>query len=134
MTNRLNIYSKEQTDTKLSSKQDRLVSGTNIKTINNQSLLGAGNINITGGSPNYRQLIINQNSTQSVNINVNSIIIGYCDGYTFSITGNTINEDRDIIRNIIQPNVTFYVDDTQESNTIIRNNETKTLHVTIIEF
>ena len=30
-------------------KQDALVSGTNIKTINNQSLLGSGNINISGG-------------------------------------------------------------------------------------
>lgn len=33
-----------------SGKQDTLVSGTNIKTINNQSLLGSGNINISGGS------------------------------------------------------------------------------------
>lgn len=30
-------------------KQDLLVSGTNIKTINNQSILGEGNINIEGG-------------------------------------------------------------------------------------
>lgn len=29
--------------------QDKLVSGTNIKTVNGQSLLGSGNINITGG-------------------------------------------------------------------------------------
>lgn len=34
----------------LSSKQDTLVSGTNIKTVNNQSLLGSGNITIQGGS------------------------------------------------------------------------------------
>ena len=32
--------------TDLASKQDALVSGTNIKTINNQSLLGSGNINV----------------------------------------------------------------------------------------
>lgn len=32
------------------SKQEALVSGTNIKTINNQSLLGSGNITIQGGS------------------------------------------------------------------------------------
>lgn len=37
-----------------SSKQDALVSGTNIKTINNQSLLGSGNITIqSGGSNTY---------------------------------------------------------------------------------
>lgn len=33
-----------------STKQNSLVSGTNIKTINNQSLLGSGNIDIQGGS------------------------------------------------------------------------------------
>lgn len=33
----------------ISTKQDILVSGTNIKTINNQSLLGSGNITIQGG-------------------------------------------------------------------------------------
>jgi len=31
-------------------KQDVLVSGTSIKTINNQSLLGSGNITISGGA------------------------------------------------------------------------------------
>ena len=34
----------------LASKQDKLVSGTNIKTINNQSLLGSGNISIESGT------------------------------------------------------------------------------------
>lgn len=37
-------------ETLLEGKQDTLVSGTNIKTINNQSLLGEGNISISGGS------------------------------------------------------------------------------------
>ena len=36
-------------NTRVNSKQDTLVSGTNIKTINNQSILGSGNINIQGG-------------------------------------------------------------------------------------
>lgn len=43
-------YSKMQMDSALELKQDTLVSGTNIKTINNQSLLGSGNINIESGS------------------------------------------------------------------------------------
>lgn len=34
-------------------KQDTLVSGTNIKTINNESLLGSGNITIQGGGSSY---------------------------------------------------------------------------------
>ena len=53
-----NYYNKTQTDnllagkantSALAGKQDTLVSGTNIKTINNQSLLGSGNITIEGG-------------------------------------------------------------------------------------
>ena len=44
-----NYYTKTQTDTLLDNKQDTLVSGTNIKTINNESILGEGNIEIQGG-------------------------------------------------------------------------------------
>lgn len=47
-------YTKTETDNAItaatSTKQDTLVSGTNIKTINNQSILGEGNITIQGGS------------------------------------------------------------------------------------
>lgn len=39
--------------TQLNNKQATLVSGTNIKTINNQSILGSGNITISGGSGDY---------------------------------------------------------------------------------
>ena len=45
-----NYYTKEQTDTLLGGKQPTLVSGTNIKTINNESILGEGNLDIQGGS------------------------------------------------------------------------------------
>lgn len=67
------VYTKAQTDTLLNSKadtsdladkQDTLVSGTNIKTINNESVLGSGNITISSGSTDYDDLtdkpIINQ--------------------------------------------------------------------------
>lgn len=42
----------------ISEKQDSLVSGTNIKTINNQSILGEGNISVGGGggTSDYEQL------------------------------------------------------------------------------
>ena len=44
------FYEKSEVDTALNGKQNNLVSGTNIKTINNTSLLGSGNISISGGS------------------------------------------------------------------------------------
>lgn len=54
-------YTSAQTDTAISNatsgKQDTLVSGTNIKTINNQSLLGSGNIEIQGGSGGSANII-----------------------------------------------------------------------------
>ena len=56
-----NLATKEELATKadasaLSSKQDTLVSGQNIKTINGQSLLGAGNIAIQGGTSNWADI------------------------------------------------------------------------------
>ena len=38
------------TQSAVNAKQDALVSGTNIKTINNESILGSGNISISGGT------------------------------------------------------------------------------------
>ena len=43
-------YTESEMDTALGNKQATLVSGTNIKTINNQSILGSGNLTIQGGS------------------------------------------------------------------------------------
>lgn len=43
----------DDTDEQLANKQDKLVSGTNIKTVNGNSLLGSGDIEISGGSSNY---------------------------------------------------------------------------------
>lgn len=40
----------------IATKQDKLVSGTNIKTINGQTVLGAGNIEVSGGTSDYTQL------------------------------------------------------------------------------
>lgn len=41
-------------------KQDNLVSGTNIKTINSQSLLGSGNIVISGGGGGTQNVFIQE--------------------------------------------------------------------------
>ena len=66
---------KAELNTNLSQKQDKLVSGTNIKTINGQSLLGNGNIAITssggssGGSSSNISITVNDaNYTATNNI------------------------------------------------------------------
>lgn len=53
---------------KLSDKQDELVSGTNIKTINSTSLLGSGDIEISGGDGNDEVFIaiVNQTTAQEI--------------------------------------------------------------------
>ncbi len=56
--------------TDISDKQDTLVSGTNIKTINNNSLLGSGNISISGGQATDVQI----NGTSIVSSNTANII------------------------------------------------------------
>ena len=61
-----NYYTKSETDTKLSEKQNNLVSGTNIKTINNQSILGPGNIEIKGTEYEAGENIDITNNTISV--------------------------------------------------------------------
>ena len=69
-------YTSAQTDTAISNatsgKQDTLVSGTNIKTINNESLLGSGNIEIQGGGETY-------SAGEGIGIDTDNII---------SVTGN----------------------------------------------
>ena len=46
----------------LSNKQNKLVSGTNIKTINNNSILGNGNLSITASVPTEVAKLVNSGS------------------------------------------------------------------------
>ena len=59
-------------ETSVSSKQDNLVSGTNIKTINNESILGSGNINISAGGGTMVDMRVNGSSVVDSN-NVGNI-------------------------------------------------------------
>lgn len=43
--------------------QDKLVSGTNIKTINDESILGSGNIKIEGGGVGFDDVTTQQDGT-----------------------------------------------------------------------
>ena len=64
-------YTKGQVDTSLGAKQDTLVSGTSIKTINSTSLLGAGDIVISGGSANVGEATILMGETPSSESSIN---------------------------------------------------------------
>lgn len=79
------------TTSDLSTKQDTLVSGTNIKTINNESLLGSGNINITSGGGTMVDMRVNGSSVVDSN-NVGNIAT---EG-TYNATTNKIATTSDI--------------------------------------
>lgn len=61
-----NYYTKQETNTLLDGKQPTLVSGTNIKTINNESILGEGNLDIQGGGSMTVDTSLNSESTNAV--------------------------------------------------------------------
>lgn len=73
------------------SKQDALVSGTNIKTINNQSLLGSGNITIQGGASGV-YFFDGQNTAANVAM-INDICDAWDNGDEVHFTGKFVDGD-----------------------------------------
>ena len=77
------------TDEELNGKQDALVSGTNIKTINSQSILGSGNITIEGGGSDITAQYYS--ATNGVQLSKDSInLLSFAPGanITFSNSGS----------------------------------------------
>ena len=71
-----------EVNTLTKNKQDKLTSGTNIKTINNQSLLGSGNIEISAPSITVDTTM----SDTSMNPVQNKVIKAYIDGLVGNVT------------------------------------------------
>lgn len=60
----------------INDKQDKLISGTNIKTINNQSLLGSGDITISGGGDSRYLGEISEYSTRETALDITDLDVG----------------------------------------------------------
>lgn len=69
------------TQTALNSKQNTLVSGTNIKTINNESILGSGNLTISNGGGSTAETF----ETVSKNLKAYPATLNYINGTLTSI-------------------------------------------------
>ena len=69
------FYTKQEVDDKVSTKQDVLVSGTNIKTINGKDILGSGDVTIEAGTDEtkVKQIIYSEMSTLYLPEIVNSV-------------------------------------------------------------
>lgn len=83
----------------LENKQDKLVSGTNIKTINGESILGPGNIDISGGSGDAHVVQVNK-ASELPNIPKDEHTVYFVkdekatymfDGLTYVCVGNNYN-------------------------------------------
>ena len=61
--------------TQISGKQDTLTSGENIKTINNQSILGAGNLDIPSGPEEYLKSATYSNKTLTITDQSNNNVV-----------------------------------------------------------
>lgn len=92
-------------------KQDVLISGQNIKTINNESILGSGNIEIKGGgggSSDYTDLT-NKPKINNVELNGNKSL----NDLGIQPIGNYLTEETDptvpsYVKNITQANITSW--------------------------
>lgn len=81
----------------LNTKQNTLVSGTNIKTINNESLLGSGNISIQGGGGDTNVIeavkvngtALTPDSNKAVNVIIPTALSGLTDDSTHRLVTDT---------------------------------------------
>ena len=95
-------YTKSDTDTLLSGKQNTLVSGVNIKTINNNSLLGTGNIDIQGGAGTWGTItgdIQDQTDLQAEFQNVREVAEGKANTFVLSYNDTLSSVKSDILIN-----------------------------------
>ena len=90
-----NFYDKDETDDLLDEKQATLVSGTNIKTINNNSLLGSGNISISGSG-----IVDTSLDTSSTNPVQNQAIATEINSLNNSITNITTWESTNLLNGL----------------------------------
>lgn len=96
-------------------KQDKLISGTNIKTINNKSILGSGNIDIQGGSGGGTELW-NSDSIINTDYSVNVDLTNPASGGNIINTDSTVTAENDLTGNVITAT------DSNISGGIISNN------------
>ena len=99
----------ESVETSLGNKQDTLVSGTNIKTINSQSILGSGDLTVSGVSDEQAQEIakiptLETELAQKANVSdvptLQTSLVGTTINYVYS-SGNMITSDNCVVGNIV---------------------------------
>lgn len=125
----------------IANKQDTLISGTNIKTINNENILGFGNINISGGSsPTFSFGFAYADQSKQFNYPTTfteqerTFLIGFHKGYglSFIIPGQAIasNPNMDVT---IDSYAKFYYSGLNDTVTVT-NTATGLLYIALVTF
>lgn len=84
------VSSQKAIKTLIDTKQDTLVSGTNIKTVNNVSLLGSGNITISGSG-----------AVDSVNGKTGTVVLSASDVGAIDIANNSTVTASDALNSVV---------------------------------
>lgn len=120
------VPTKTYVDTQLTDKQDKLVSGTNIKTINGSTILGSGDITISGGNggnvgtdPSFNSVIVEQTGAENTGVKLYANRQG--DLYSIKRADTSIN--RKILTN----------SDIDPSKVVLTNKQQKISAVTLFE-
>ena len=116
----LSNFLADEIEPKLEDKQDTLVSGTNIKTINGTSILGSGNISIEGGSGSGTT--VEANPTDDATSVLNKLKVA---GVTYSLPSGGSGEGgslEPIIKEVIEGEDSIYFTLTEEEFARIANN------------
>ena len=99
------------TKAELATKQDNLVSGTNIKTVNGESILGSGNIEIQGGSSQVVwDLQTNSGNTEYITNFYNNVKVGDAVKYNNVYSNNLIisiakNSSGEFVNCVLSPRI-----------------------------
>lgn len=78
-------YTKAEVDAALASKQATLVSGTNIKTINGNSLVGSGNINVSATAANVINNLTTGGATDALSAEQGKVLKESIDGLQINV-------------------------------------------------
>ena len=114
-------YTESEVDTALGGKQATLISGTNIKTINNQSLLGSGNITIQGGGT---VTVDDSLSTTSTNPVQNKVITGALNGKADTSSLSTVATSGSYNDLSNKPNIPTAISDLTNDSDFIETSST----------
>lgn len=122
-----NTYPQKSIDRLLTAKQDVLVSGTSIKTINGNSLLGSGDITISGGGASYTAGtgIIIQNNEISVDGEQASTLdtetVTELDASSFQTVTNLVTSVSSQSTDMQYPSAKLFYDTCGDIETLINN-------------